>query len=160
MRIEALRLKNFRAFRDTEWKDIPAFAVVVGANGTGKSTLFKVFEFLRDCMRDNVQIALQKLGGAFARSVGTQGLQALPVQSGNLLRTQCRTLLLGSEHRRTDATAAGKGLPHGRSREIRGRWQTAGYPCAKSAPCRAPSVRAGQRGPRGSRSRGLLPEEY
>lgn len=63
MKIEALRLKNFRAFRDAEWRDIPAFAVVVGANGTGKSTLFKVFEFLRDCMRDNVQVALQKLGG-------------------------------------------------------------------------------------------------
>jgi predicted ATPase len=63
MKIEALRLKNFRAFRDAEWRDIPAFAVVVGANGTGKSTLFKVFEFLRDCMRDNIQVALQKLGG-------------------------------------------------------------------------------------------------
>ncbi|MCB9497645.1 MAG: AAA family ATPase [Fibrobacteria bacterium] len=63
MKIEALRLKNFRAFRDTEWRGIPAFAVVVGANGTGKSTLFKVFEFLRDCMRDNVQVALAKLGG-------------------------------------------------------------------------------------------------
>lgn len=63
MRIESLRLKNFRAFRDAEWKNIPAFAVIVGANGTGKSTLFKVFEFLRDCMRDNVQVALHKLGG-------------------------------------------------------------------------------------------------
>lgn len=48
MRIESLRLKNFRAFRDAEWKNIPPFAVIVGANGTGKSTLFKVFEFLRD----------------------------------------------------------------------------------------------------------------
>jgi len=63
MRIESLRLKNFRAFRDAEWKNIPAFAVIVGANGTGKSTLFKVFEFLRDSMRDNVQVALHKLGG-------------------------------------------------------------------------------------------------
>ncbi len=63
MKIESLRLRNFQAFREAEWRDIPSFAVVVGANGTGKSTLFKVFEFLRDCMRDNVQVALKKLGG-------------------------------------------------------------------------------------------------
>ena len=77
MKIEALRLKNFRAFRDTEWKNIPSFAVVVGANGTGKSTIFKVFEFLRDCMRDNVQVALQRLGGGRGfeevRSRGAKG---------------------------------------------------------------------------------------
>ena len=35
MRIESIRLKNFKAFRDVHLKDIPAFMVVVGANGTG-----------------------------------------------------------------------------------------------------------------------------
>lgn len=64
MRIEMLRLKNFRAFRDVSVRDIPPFCVVVGANGTGKSTLFTVFSFLRDAMRDNVTSALAKIGGS------------------------------------------------------------------------------------------------
>ena len=39
MRIESIRLKNFKVFRDVHIKDIPPFLVVVGANGSGKSTL-------------------------------------------------------------------------------------------------------------------------
>jgi predicted ATPase len=49
MQIEAIRLKNFRAFRDVNMRDIPPFCVLVGANGSGKSTLFSVFGFLRHC---------------------------------------------------------------------------------------------------------------
>ena len=36
MRIESIRLKNYKAFRDATLKDIPPFLVVVGANGSGK----------------------------------------------------------------------------------------------------------------------------
>ena len=64
MKIESIRLKNFRAFRDVHLRDIPSFCVLVGANGTGKSTLFTVFAFLRDAMSSNVTSALGKLGGS------------------------------------------------------------------------------------------------
>ncbi len=64
MRLEALRLKNFRAFREVDLRDLPAFCVLVGANGTGKSTLFSVFAFLRDAMATNVTAALGRLGGS------------------------------------------------------------------------------------------------
>ena len=47
MQIERLRIKNFRAFKDVEMRAIPRLAILVGANGTGKSTLFSVFGFLR-----------------------------------------------------------------------------------------------------------------
>lgn len=63
MRIETLRLKNFKGYRHAEMVDIPNFCVVVGANGTGKSTLFDVFGFLRDCLTFNVNSALQRRGG-------------------------------------------------------------------------------------------------
>lgn len=62
MKIESIRLKNFKAFRDVHLKDIPTFLVVVGANGTGKSTLFDVFGFLHDCLKGNVRQALDKRG--------------------------------------------------------------------------------------------------
>lgn len=64
MKIEFLRLKNFRAFRDVTLRDIPDFCVLVGANGSGKSTLFSVFAFLRDAMATNVTAALGRLGGS------------------------------------------------------------------------------------------------
>lgn len=64
MKIESIRLRNFRAFRDMHLRDVPPFCVLIGANGTGKSTLFSVFAFLRDAMTTNVTAALGKLGGS------------------------------------------------------------------------------------------------
>ncbi|NLF99033.1 MAG: AAA family ATPase [Lentisphaerae bacterium] len=63
MRIASIRLRNFKAFQNVTMKNIPNFCVVVGANGTGKSTLFDVFGFLRDCLTFNVTRALQSRGG-------------------------------------------------------------------------------------------------
>lgn len=62
MKIESIRLANFKAFKDIHLTDIPPFLVVVGANGSGKSTLFDVFGFLHDCLRGNVRQALDKRG--------------------------------------------------------------------------------------------------
>ena len=77
MKIEALRLKNFKAFKDAELTDIPQLCVIVGANGTGKSSIFSVFEFLRDAMSGTVTTALLKQGGSRGlhevRSRGTSG---------------------------------------------------------------------------------------
>lgn len=64
MKIEYIRLKNFRAFQDAELSNIPQFCVFIGANGTGKSTVFQVFGFLRDAMSSNVNAALARLGGS------------------------------------------------------------------------------------------------
>lgn len=64
MKIESIRLKNFKSFKDAELADLPDFCVIVGANGTGKSTVFQVFGFLRDAMASNVNVALTKLGGS------------------------------------------------------------------------------------------------
>jgi predicted ATPase len=64
MQIESIRLKNFKTFKDADMRDIPRLCVLVGANGTGKSSLFSVFGFLKDALSSNVNTALAKLGGA------------------------------------------------------------------------------------------------
>ena len=64
MKLESLRLKNFRAFKDATMSRIPNFCIVVGANGTGKSTIFSVFDFLKNAMSGNINSALAKLGGS------------------------------------------------------------------------------------------------
>lgn len=87
MQIEAIRLKNFRTFQDVALRDIPRFCVLVGANGTGKSTLFSVFAFLRDAMTTNLTAALGRLGGSRGlqevRSRGSSG----PIEIEIKLRT-------------------------------------------------------------------------
>lgn len=68
MRIHSVRVNNFKSLRDVHMRDIPNFAVLIGANGTGKSTFIDVFGFLRDCLLGNVRVAVQKRAG-FAQLV-------------------------------------------------------------------------------------------
>ncbi|ACV63722.1 SMC domain protein [Desulfofarcimen acetoxidans DSM 771] len=63
MKIESLRIKNYKVFRDVSIRDLPNMAVFLGANGSGKSTLFDVFGFLHDALTDNIRSALVKRGG-------------------------------------------------------------------------------------------------
>ena len=63
MKIETIRLKNFKVFQNVILKEIPSFCVIVGANGSGKTTLFDIFHFLKDCLSYNVKTALQSRGG-------------------------------------------------------------------------------------------------
>lgn len=63
MKILTIKIKNYRVFENIEIKNIPAFFVIVGANGTGKSTLFDIFGFLHDALKNNIREALRKRGG-------------------------------------------------------------------------------------------------
>lgn len=63
MKIEKIRIKNFKVYQDTEIRDLPNMCVFLGANGSGKSTLFEVFGFLSDALKSNVKTALNKRGG-------------------------------------------------------------------------------------------------
>lgn len=63
MRIESIHIQNFRTFRDVEINNIGNLCVLVGANGSGKSTFFDVFSFLKDSLSQNVSKALTRRGG-------------------------------------------------------------------------------------------------
>ncbi len=63
MKIESLRIRNYRTLRDVKLDHLPAMSVFVGANGSGKSTLFDVFGFLHDALIHNVRQALYVRGG-------------------------------------------------------------------------------------------------
>jgi predicted ATPase len=63
MKIESIKIKNYKAFQNAQMTEIPSMSVIVGANGSGKSTLFDVFGFLKDSLVENVQKALAKRGG-------------------------------------------------------------------------------------------------
>ena len=63
MRVQTIKIKNFKVFRDVELTNIPQMAVFLGMNGVGKSTFFDVFGFLNDCLTKNVKAALATRGG-------------------------------------------------------------------------------------------------
>ncbi len=61
-RIEYLRVKNFRALKDLELKNIKPLTVLLGQNGSGKSTIFDVFAFLSECFSIGLRKAVDKRG--------------------------------------------------------------------------------------------------
>lgn len=63
MKIESIRICNYRVFQDVIVEDIPNMAVFLGMNGVGKTTFFDVFGFLHDSLQSNVRAALAKRGG-------------------------------------------------------------------------------------------------
>jgi predicted ATPase len=74
MIIEEIRIQNFKALKDVHLTNLPGMAVFIGENGSGKSTFFHVFSFLRDCLRMGVRLALEKEGGLRGfREVITRG---------------------------------------------------------------------------------------
>lgn len=78
MQIESIEVKNFRVFQNASLNDIPRLCVLVGANGTGKSTLFDVFSFLKDALTSNVSKAIQKRGGF--KEVVSRGQDDKPIE--------------------------------------------------------------------------------
>ena len=61
--IEQIEIRNYRVFRDVRLTKLPPMTVIIGANGTGKSTLFDVFSFLKDALAGNVASAVARRGG-------------------------------------------------------------------------------------------------
>jgi len=78
MKIVSIRIKNYRVFEDIEITNIPSFCVIIGANGTGKSTLFDVFGFLRNALKNNIRQALQIRGGF--KEVVTRGKESEDIE--------------------------------------------------------------------------------
>lgn len=91
MQIESIEIKNYRLFRNTKLQNIPRLCVLVGANGTGKSTLFDVFSFLKDALSMNVGKAVSKRGGY--KELASRGFANEPIE----LTLQFRLEITGRE---------------------------------------------------------------
>jgi len=63
MRIQTIKIKNYKVFKDVEIANIPNLAVFLGMNGAGKTTFFDIFGFLNTCLAKNVKAALAMRGG-------------------------------------------------------------------------------------------------
>jgi len=63
-RVESLKVSNFRALRDVEFKELTPLTALLGPNGSGKSTVFDVFAFLSECFELGLRRAWDKRGRA------------------------------------------------------------------------------------------------
>lgn len=91
MHIKRIEIRNYRCLHRTVLADLPRMAVVVGANGTGKSTLFDVFSFLKESLTSNVATAVARRGGLQELTTrAQQGAVAITIkfrESGGRLAT-------------------------------------------------------------------------
>lgn len=63
MKIESIKIENFKVFANSKIDNLPKMCVFLGANGSGKTTFFEVFGFLSDALKNNVSSAINKRGG-------------------------------------------------------------------------------------------------
>jgi predicted ATPase len=63
MKIESICIENYKVFKKVSVKDLPKMLVLLGANGSGKSTFFDVMGFLSDALQNNATIAINRRGG-------------------------------------------------------------------------------------------------
>ncbi|MEE3461721.1 MAG: AAA family ATPase [Lachnospiraceae bacterium] len=49
MRLQALRIQNYKSFRDSGWLEIGKLTLLLGYNSNGKSTVLKALDLLRKC---------------------------------------------------------------------------------------------------------------
>jgi predicted ATPase len=61
-RIESVSVKNFRALKNLELKNLTPLTVFLGPNGSGKSTIFDLFAFLSECFTVGLRKAWDKRG--------------------------------------------------------------------------------------------------
>ena len=70
-RIEYLKVRNFRALREIEFRSLTPLTALLGPNGSGKSTVFDVFAFLAECFESGLRRAWDRRGRA--RELKTRG---------------------------------------------------------------------------------------
>jgi len=63
-RIESLKVSNFRALQSLELNDLTPFTALLGPNGSGKTTVFDVFNFLSECFQKGLRSAWDSRGRA------------------------------------------------------------------------------------------------
>jgi predicted ATPase len=63
MKIERIEINNFKTFQNAIFNKLGQMCVIVGPNGSGKTSFFDVFGFLKDSLIHNVTVALNRRGG-------------------------------------------------------------------------------------------------
>ncbi|PSQ99058.1 MAG: hypothetical protein BRD51_02445, partial [Bacteroidetes bacterium SW_11_64_17] len=95
--LTSLNLKGFRPFRNLEAEFGP-LNVIIGANGSGKSSLFEFFQFLRDAVQSEIppEVVIGSVGKSIFHSGGPEQFGwSLEVDTGECTPIQYQGELVG-----------------------------------------------------------------
>jgi len=98
MRLQSVRLRNFKAIIDSKVVKLGPLTVFIGNNGAGKSSLIEGLETYQSIVRDGLDVAMQRwLGIEHARHKGQEAKE----RAGKLVNPICFELALGESPRKT-----------------------------------------------------------
>lgn len=76
VKVEELRLLNFRSFENARLPLASNLTTIIGHNGSGKTTLLDAFDFVREALSLGLQVAINKRGGL--QAIGQRGAYGIP----------------------------------------------------------------------------------
>jgi predicted ATPase len=92
-RLQTLKVSNYRVLREVAFKDLTPFTVLLGANGSGKSTFFDVFAFLHEAFTDGLRRAWDRRNRmAGIRSIGQDSPVVFELKYSAPLEDQVRVV--------------------------------------------------------------------
>jgi len=80
--LQRILIKNFRVLHDVEFNSLSPLTVLIGENGSGKSTVIEALSFISDCFT----IGLQK---TWDRYGGTKGIRTLGEKDPITIEIEC-----------------------------------------------------------------------
>jgi hypothetical protein len=58
--IVAIKIRNYKGIKSTQWLDLDTFHVLAGPNGSGKSTFLDAIEFVKSCLVEGPLAAVEQ----------------------------------------------------------------------------------------------------
>ena len=62
MKLQAVRIRNFKAIVDSKTVKLGPLTAFIGNNGSGKSSLIEALETYQSIVRDGLDTAMQRIG--------------------------------------------------------------------------------------------------
>jgi len=81
--LQRLQIRNFRLLHNVEFKSLSPLTVLIGENGTGKTTVLEVLSFLLDCFTLGLRKTWDKYGGA-------KGIRTLGEEAPITIEIECK----------------------------------------------------------------------
>jgi len=79
--LQRLLIRNFKVLHDVEFNSLSPLTVLIGENGSGKSTVLEVLSFISDCFTIGLQKTWDTYGGAPGlRTLGKEGAVTIEIE--------------------------------------------------------------------------------